>query len=309
MNIKVVSVNISLEKGTVKKPVDFIEISDQGVAGDAHAGYWNRQVSMLGIESIEKFSRDSGRQFFPGDFAENITTRGITLYEVSPLDRFFMGDTGMEVTQIGKSCHGDGCAIYREVGKCVMPKEGIFCRVIKKGTIYPGDMVRYQPKIMNVHVITLSDRAFRGQYEDRSGPRTATLVREFFQKSGYKCQIKQEIIPDDAAELRQKLTEAGNNKYDAVFTTGGTGIGPRDITPDVTRALLDKEIPGLMEQIRMKYGQDKPGALVSRAVAGLMGNTLVFNMPGSVKAVDEYTGELFKSLLHMIYMVHSLDIH
>jgi len=106
-----------------------------------------------------------------------------------------------------------------------------------------------------------------------------------------------------------KLIEANNKNFDAIFTTGGTGIGPRDITPDVTRSMLDKEIPGLMENIRLKYGQEKPNALLSRAVAGVMGSSLVFNMPGSVKAVDEYTGEIFKSIKHMIFMLHGLDLH
>lgn len=309
MDIKVVSVNISVEKGTIKKPVEFIEISDKGIIGDAHAGNWNRQISLLGVESIEKFSKDSGMEFKPGEFAENITTEGFTLYDARPLDRFVIGEVEMEVTQIGKSCHGDGCAIYREVGKCVMPKEGIFCRTTKKGLIRPGDIVNYYPRIMKIFILTISDRAYYGEYQDRSGPRAAALTEEYFKSQAYGCEISREIIPDDEKQLRHKLIECRDNDYDVVFTTGGTGIGFRDITPEVTLSLLDKEIPGIMEHIRLKFGQVKPGALLSRAVAGLMGKTLVFNMPGSVKAVDEYTGEIFKNLRHLIYMIHSLDIH
>lgn len=306
---KVVSVNISKAKGTIKEPVDFIEVTAQGVAGDAHAGFWNRQISLLGSESIEKFGNEAGRSFRPGEFAENITTTGLTLYQTHPLDRLLIGETEMEVTQIGKGCHGDGCAIFREVGNCVMPKEGIFCRTIKKGKIYPGDPVVYVPKIIRVYVLTLSDRASRGEYEDKSGPRIASLGADFFNSLGYQNQIVTDLIPDDAGLFRQKLTEAKEKNYDMIFTTGGTGIGPRDITPDVTRQMLDKEIPGLMEQIRLKYGQDKPGALLSRAVAGLMGNMLVFNMPGSVKAVGEYFMEISKNLKHMLFMIHGLDLH
>jgi len=309
MEIKVTSVNISKQKGTIKEPVDFIEIDDQGVKLDAHAGYWNRQVSLLGEESIEKFGKEANRSFKPGEFAENITTSGILLYKTQPLDRFIIGTTEMEVTQIGKHCHGDGCAIFREVGKCVMPKEGIFCRTIKPGTIKPGDSVTYMPKVMNVYVLTLSDRASGGIYEDRSGPLTVKLVEEFLANIGYQSEIIPEIIPDDAGILRSKLMEASDKQFDMIFTTGGTGIGPRDITPDVTKKLLDKEIPGLMEQIRLKYGQEKPNVLLSRAVAGVMGTSLIFNMPGSVKAVHEYTSEIFKSLKHMIFMLHGLDLH
>lgn len=309
MEIKVVSVNISKEKGTIKKPVDAITVNEKGVIGDAHSGYWNRQISLLAAESMEKFGKEAGRDFKPGEFAENITTRGIALHATRPLDRFIIGETEMEVTQIGKSCHGDGCAIFSEVGKCVMPKEGIFCRTIRNGKIKPGDEIQYLPKIMRIYVLTLSDRASRGEYEDRSGPETAKRVKEFFLKNEYESIIEHEIIPDDAVELRQKLIEANNRYFDVIFTTGGTGIGPRDITPDVTRTLLDREIPGVMEQIRQKFGKEKPNALLSRSVAGVMGSTLVFNMPGSVRAIGEYTGEIFKSIKHMIYMLHGLDLH
>jgi molybdopterin adenylyltransferase len=309
MDIKVVSINVSEEKGTIKNPVDFIEINEQGVLGDAHAGWWNRQISMLAIESIEKFGKEAKRNFKPGEFAENITTKGIALYDTRPLDRFLIGETEMEVTQIGKGCHGDGCAIFREVGNCVMPKEGIFCRTIKGGNIQPGDAIQYLPRIMRVYVLTLSDRASRGEYKDRSGPKTASLVKDFFLQKGYESLVEQEIIADDPVMLRQKLVEANNQKFDAIFTTGGTGIGPRDITPDVTKTLLDRVIPGVMEQIRLKYGQENPNALLSRAVAGVMGSSLVFNMPGSVRAVEEYTTEIFKSIKHMIYMIHGLDLH
>ncbi|MDP2424551.1 MAG: MogA/MoaB family molybdenum cofactor biosynthesis protein [Bacteroidales bacterium] len=165
------------------------------------------------------------------------------------------------------------------------------------------------PKLVHVLVLTLSDRAFRGEYEDRSGPRTVEACKSYLQSIGYQSHCELEIIPDDPEQLRHKLTTARDRNVDIIFTTGGTGIGPRDITPDVTRSLLDKEIPGIMEMIRLKYGEQNPNALLSRAVAGVMGNSLVFNMPGSVKAVDEYTSEIFKSIKHMIYMLHGLDMH
>ena len=94
-----------------------------------------------------------------------------------------------------------------------------------------------------------------------------------------------------------------------MITTGGTGIGPRDFTPDVVQSMLDKEIPGLMELIRMKYGQEKPAALLSRSVAGVMGKSLVFTLPGSVRAVSEYMSEILRSLNHMIFMLNGIDLH
>lgn len=142
---KVVSVNISEKKGVIKKPVQEIVITEKGVAKDAHAGDWHRQVSLLAKESIDKFEEVLGRKLDYGEFAENITTEGITLYTMIPGDKIKIGDVEMEITQIGKECHGAGCAIFTQVGKCVMPKEGIFAKVITTGTIKSGDEIIHIP--------------------------------------------------------------------------------------------------------------------------------------------------------------------
>lgn len=145
-NVTVVSVNISEEKGVIKKPVDKIVLNEKGVENDAHAGDWHRQVSLLAKESIDKFEEVLGRKLEFGEFAENITTKGITLYTMKPGDLLKIADVELEVTQIGKKCHGEGCAIFSQVGKCVMPKEGIFAKVLKTGTIKPGDEIIYTTK-------------------------------------------------------------------------------------------------------------------------------------------------------------------
>lgn len=306
--LKVLSVNISEKKGVVKHPVDRIVIDEQGVQGDAHAGPWNRMLSLLGAESVHRFEQQAGRKIQFGEFAENITTQGMELFHARPLDRITLGETELEVTQIGKKCHGDQCAIYREVGNCVMPKEGIFCRVLRGGTLQAGDTGVYEPKVFRCYVLTLSDRASRGEYEDLSGPRLAQRLTDYFAEMGRQVQVDREVIPDDAAMLRQRLESRGNN-YDFIFTTGGTGIGDRDITPEVVRSMMTKEIPGIMEMIRVKYGMEKPNALLSRGVAGLMNNSFIFTLPGSVKAVNEYMDEILKGLMHLVFMKHGLDMH
>lgn len=135
---EVVAVCISEKKGTVKHPVDEIELKvEHGIVGDAHAGNWHRQVSLLADESVEKM-----REKFPtipvGAFAENILTEGVCLYELPVGTKLQVGETLLEVTQIGKECHAD-CAIRQQVGDCVMPREGIFTIVLKGGTVRPGD--------------------------------------------------------------------------------------------------------------------------------------------------------------------------
>jgi molybdenum cofactor synthesis domain-containing protein len=307
--IKILSVNISEKKGTIKTPVKRINITLNGVDKDAHAGKWHRQISLLAVESIKKAEKEAKRKIDFGEFAENITTKGIELWKTKPLDRFIINNTELEVTQIGKKCHGEKCAIFKEVGNCVMPKEGIFCRVIKPGEISAGVGGEYFPKIFKVLIITLSDRASRGEYEDLSGPAISEILGKHFEENGRKYFIERIVIADEKKALREKVIETVKRKYDFIFTTGGTGIGPRDITPDVIAPLLDKQITGIMELIRVKYGMDKPAALISRSIAGIKDETIIYCLPGSVKAVNEYLIEIIKTLDHTVYMLHGLDLH
>lgn len=305
----VVSVNVSLEKGVIKKPVGEVVVDLRGIVGDAHSGAWHRQISLLAKEDIDKFSSEMGRSIGFGEFAENITVSGIDLGKVSVLDRFIIGEVVLEVSQIGKKCHGDGCAIFREVGSCVMPKQGLFCRVVNGGVVSAGDKIEYVARPFRVSVLTMSDRAYAGEYSDRSGPRATELVGEFFEGKRWHVNVDNEILPDDAGELLGRLEELTGDGVDVIFTLGGTGIGPRDITPDVVSGIIEKELVGVMEHIRVKYGGEKPSALLSRSVAGVAGRTQIYALPGSVKAVSEYLGEIFKTLEHAVYMLHSLDVH
>ncbi|MCX6240075.1 MAG: molybdopterin-binding protein [Bacteroidia bacterium] len=307
--IKILSVNISGKKGTIKVPVDKITLTHEGIKGDAHAGMWHRQISLLGKESLDKMGPTIRRDLTYGEFAENITTEGFLLYQMKPFDRLVSGNIILEVTQIGKKCHGKNCAIFKETGDCVMPKEGIFCRVIDGGELRAGDLLEYNPKVMRMHIITLSDRASLGIYEDKSGPLLKELSEVFFSGIGRQVVIENSVIPDNEEQLKALLQGSIDNNDDIIFTTGGTGIGPRDITPDVIKPLLDKEIPGIMEMIRVKYGMQFPNALVSRSIAGIAGKTLIYALPGNPKAVKEYTDEIFKTVEHSFRMLYNIDEH
>lgn len=138
---KVLAINTSTKKGTIKTPIEKGEFKiDHGLVGDAHAGNWHRQVSLLAEESIEKMRQMGVEGLDSGKFAENITTEGIVLHELLVGTQLKIGDTIQEVTQIGKECHS-GCEISIKVGKCIMPTEGIFTKVIKEGTIKAGDVI------------------------------------------------------------------------------------------------------------------------------------------------------------------------
>jgi MOSC domain-containing protein YiiM len=135
------AVCVSEKKGERKTPVASIELRENhGIVGDAHAGDWHRQVSLLASESIDKM-RALGLDVDSGDFAENITTTGIDLVSLPIGTRLQIGDAVMEVTQIGKECH-NRCAIYDQAGDCVMPKEGIFAKVITAAVVKPGEMIQ-----------------------------------------------------------------------------------------------------------------------------------------------------------------------
>lgn len=137
----VVSVNISERKGEQKHPVPEIQLKFRhGIVGDAHAGDWHRQISLLAEESIDTMRPRSPIALDPGVFAENINTEGIDLKSLPVGTHLRIGETEVEVTQIGKECHND-CAIKKAVGKCVMPTEGIFAVVVKEGVVRPGDEI------------------------------------------------------------------------------------------------------------------------------------------------------------------------
>jgi molybdenum cofactor synthesis domain-containing protein len=268
----------------------------------------NRQVSLLGQDSIDRFIEEMGKAINYGDFAENITIDHIPT-TIAPLDVFSYNDIRLEVSQIGKHCHGTGCAIFTDTGNCIMPKEGIFCRVIEGGLLKVNDVMMYEPKVFDIRIITLSDRAYKGVYRDMSGETIQNMVSAYMYEKHRECKLTKQIIPDEKEQLESLIKLWVAEGADVIFTTGGTGIGPRDITPEVVRPLLDKELNGLMDYIRLKYGAQNPKALISRSVAGVIGKSLIYSLPGSVNGVKEYTTEILGSLIHSLYMINDLDIH
>ena len=137
---KIISLNISVTTGTGKKPVESVDVKpDHGIVGDAHARNWHRQISLLAQESIDIMIK-KGLDLKPGAFAENITTKGLDLASLPVGTRLMAGNVELEITQIGKKCHAK-CDIFQKVGDCIMPREGIFAKVITPGTIQQNDEI------------------------------------------------------------------------------------------------------------------------------------------------------------------------
>lgn len=306
----VLAANLSEATGTAKHNVGKVIINERGIVGDAHAEFWHRQISLLNETSIKNFSAKVGKDIAYGAFGENITFSGIDSGKIAILDRLQIGDVELEVTQIGKKCHGSGCAIYNEVGKCVMPTDGIFTRVVRGGEIKVGDTISYQPYDLRVLCITLSDRASVGAYADKSGELASKEISKFFADKNWRWQVENILLPDDAVKLEAALQTAIKGKIDIIFTLGGTGVGARDNTPEVVSKVCTKFLPGIMEHIRLKYGDLHPAALLSRSVAGTAGTTTqIYALPGSPRAVGEYLTEIFKTIEHVIFTLHGIDRH
>jgi len=292
----IVSVNVAAEKGVRKDPVESITlIVEHGVEGDAHAGPWHRQVSLLANESIEKM-KPSCPTVEPGAFGENITTEGLVLYELPVGARLYAGECLLEVTQIGKVCH-DRCAIFRQAGDCVMPREGIFARVLEGGEIFPGNgLVLIRTSLIVAAVLTVSDKGSRGEREDASGAALEEALRGLGVAS-----VERAIVPDERDQIAAVLRRwADETKISLVLTTGGTGMTSRDVTPEATLEVFDRQAPGFAEAMRAGSLAKTPHAMISRAVSGIRGRTLIINMPGSPGACREQYAMIAPALPHAV---------
>ena len=290
----VLAVNISDKKGTFKYPLDEAHfIQDFGIEGDAHTGTWHRQVSLLAQESVDKMIALGAEDLTPGKFAENITTQGIELHALPAGTRLAINDVLLEVTQIGKECH-QHCQVYKRVGMCIMPTEGIFSKVLRGGTVKAGDAIAVIPAIRAV-IITISDKGFSGARADQSGPALAAALQAY-------AQIKEiRIVPDEPEQIKAALISAADaGDVDVVFTSGGTGCAPRDVTPEVTLAVVGRAVPGIPEAMRQASLQITNRAMLSRAAAGIRGKTLIINLPGSPKAAVECLAVFLPVMAHAV---------
>lgn len=295
-NIEVLAVCISEKKGTEKKEVEKIVLKeDWGIETDAHAGKWHRQVSLLAFEKIDAF-RKKGAEVDFGAFGENIIVGGVDLRSLPVGTVLEIGEAKLKVTQIGKECHSH-CNIYKKMGDCIMPREGIFAEVLKGGVVQKGESIKVIEKEegpYRVGIITVSDRASKGEYEDKSGP----VIKELVEAAGMEV-VDYIIVPDEKSQIAKKLLHFSDQRQvDLVFTTGGTGFSKRDVTPEATKQVVEREVPGIGEALRAYSLTITPKAMLSRQTAGIRGNTLIINLPGSPKACKENIEYIMTPLKH-----------
>jgi molybdenum cofactor synthesis domain-containing protein len=296
---KVEGLCISERKGEPKRPVEASEFrANHGLAGDAHAGPWHRQVSLLAAEDIETVRRTLPH-VGPGAFAENVVISGLDFRPLGLGSRLRLGEwVILRISQLGKTCHAP-CAIGRTVGKCIVPRAGLFARVEAGGVVRVGDPAEVveaiSPQRLQVVVLTISDRCSRGQATDTAGPAVAQLISRQLGAHVYRA----EILPDDREAIAARLRHyCDGHSIDLVLTAGGTGFSPRDVTPEATREVIERLTPGLDEAMRAASQRKTPHAMLSRGVSGTCGRTLMVNLPGSERAAMENLEAILPALPH-----------
>ena len=360
---KIVALCISAARGTVKHAVPEVTlVKGYGIEGDAHAGHWHRQVSLLSAEQVDAFNQriaSSNAQILErtnlnkldeiqrakdeelntvekakfreqnafesdkiaesgvtkkaviepavaGTFGENILVSGIDLRKLPVGTILQAGDVILKLSQIGKECHSH-CQIFQRVGDCIMPREGVFATVEQGGVLTAGMEISAElPKAdapLRAAVITLSDKGSIGQRVDTAGPRAAELLTQ----AGYDI-VEQTLLPDVQGKIEHELKRlADSRQVDLIITTGGTGMAPRDVTPEATLAVATRLVPGIAEAIRAGSLAITKRAMLSRGVSVLRNTTLIVNLPGSKKAVEEALDIVLSTLEHGIRLAKGTD--
>jgi molybdopterin adenylyltransferase len=305
---KLLHICISEKKGIAKHEVPSARfVVEHGMEGDAHAGDWHRQVSLLGHADVESM-RAKGLVLEPGAFGENLVIDGLQTDELGVGSRLRIGPVLLELSQIGKICH-TRCAIYYSTGDCIMPRTGLFARVLEGGELTPGTPVevvsRVARSVIQAGVITVSDRCAAGTTLDTAGPAVANLLN-----SKLQARIAwTKTVPDELELISETLKDFCDRRVDLVVTTGGTGISLRDVTPEATRKVIDRELPGIAEAMRAASAKQTPNAMLSRAVAGVRRETLIVNLPGSLKGATENLDAILSVLPHAVKMLRGETAH
>jgi molybdenum cofactor synthesis domain-containing protein len=280
-------------KGTPKQPKQACLFKEGwGIEGDAHAGKWHRQVSLLSSEAVQAFVTATGIKVKQGEFGENLLVAGMD-FPLFPIGTVFVsGDVVLRLTQIGKKCH-DGCTIKQRTGKCIMPTQGVFARVLHGGEITPRMELKAYTN-PRVAIICASDKGYEGKRIDESTP----LLKQMVNDHGYET-VMTILLPDERKMLAEKMASICDGfQSDVILTTGGTGLSFRDVTPEATEDVADRLVPGLAELMRWKSFAKTSRASLSRAVCATRKQTLIINLPGSPRGAAECLEAVLEPLAH-----------
>ncbi len=302
MIAKLQALCVADKKGERKRPVDSAAFrAGHGIDGDAHAGPWHRQVSLLSAADIDMVRRKGLLGVAPGDFAENVVISGLNFCTLGLGTRLRLGRAAvLSITQIGKVCHSP-CRIYRLTGDCIMPKLGLFARVEAGGEVHVGDSVEVLKIVprdrLQAVVLTISDRCPQGESQRPAGRAVARYLEESLRAHVYRT----EVVADDKAAVADRLTHySDGHSINLVVTVGGTGFAQPDITREATRTLLERPAASLDEAVPTASVLERPHGMPSAGTSGIRASTLIVNLPDSersaVENLDVILGALRQSL-------------
>jgi len=298
--MRIEAICVSAKKGEPKHAVDRATfVADYGICGDGHAGPWHRQVSLLSAEEVAE-ARKQLADLAPGGFAENLLVSGLDFDSLGMGSRLRLGkEVEVVITQIGKACHSHRCVVFERLGDCLMPRRGLFARVFRGGAVSVGEPVELVERVtreaLQAVVLTISDRCSRDEATDTAGPAVGRLLEEGLAARVYSV----EILPDEQPQIEERLRDYCEGRgIDLILTVGGTGFSPRDVTPEATRAVVERPTPGLDEAMRARSLAKTPHAMLSRGASGIRKRTLILNLPGSERAAAENLEAVIPGLEH-----------
>jgi len=297
---RIEAICVSETKGMRKAPVGSVHfLSNHGIQGDAHAGPWHRQVSLLAAEDIERIHRQRLPDLSPGDFAENLIVSGLDLKTCGLGTQLCLGkEVILRLSQIGKVCHTP-CRIFYMTGECAMPGLGLFARVEQGGRVSVGDPVKCDCKVdrdlYQAVVMTVSDS--QGATEGALGPAVAQVLETRLASHVYRCIT----VPDERDPIEERLQHYCNgHSIDLVVIVGGPRSSSRDSASEATCKVIDRLTPGLDESMRLASATQ-----ASHAVSGICKSTVVLNLSGSQHAVTEHLGAIVDALHHELAKLRS----
>ncbi|MCK4244483.1 MAG: molybdenum cofactor biosynthesis protein [Candidatus Omnitrophica bacterium] len=297
---KIKSIYLGAQKGELKKKVNQANLrKEYGIIGDVHAGAGSRQISLLAEESIAQL-RSRDEKIGAGNLMENLRTSGIELTSLLIGTKLKIDKTVLlEVTEIGKHSPQSEKVFAMPQG-CLMPLDGIFARVLSGGMIKEGDTIKIVADTpITAGILIISDRSARGERPDKTGSLIAKGLNEI-----KITPVRYKIIPDEEEYISLVLSSwTDEGGVDLIVTSGGTGFFSRDVTPEATKRILDKEAGGLAEMMRTEGAKRTKRAYLSRGVAGIRKKTLIVNLPGNPQGARESLEIISPILSHAIKVI------
>ncbi len=270
--------------------------SAHGIEGDVHAGGGHRQVSLLSSGDLQPLGLTN---ITSGAFSENLIISGLDFSSLGVGTKLRLGhDVILSITQVGKDLYPSKNLIRLNSAN-VMARSGLFAQVEAGGKVSVSDMVEVLELVprnqFQAVVITVSDRCSVGEAIDTAGPAVTHVLKASLQAHIFQT----EIVPDDKQTIMDRLTYySDEHSIDLIITAGGTGPAPRDITPEATREVVDRPMPGFDEAMRYASLAKTPTAMLSRGASGIRKSTLIINLPGSERAAVENLEAILKALPH-----------